>query len=130
MHRTVPVGASLLTLAAPILGAAPGVASERGPLNTLLEIGPALHACWRPPIDVRDFEIRVRLSFRRDGAVLGTPRIVYARFDGTRAEERIAVRAVVDALGACTPLRFTPSLGAAVAGRIFTIRFAPRQRDA
>jgi hypothetical protein len=115
--------------------AAPGTlscvaAAERQTVETLRHIGPALFACWRSPDEVGDFEVRVRLSFRKDGSVIGRPRIVFSRFAGGPAEQRRIVRAVVDALAKCTPVPFSPSLGSAVAGRIFTIGFTPPSRRA
>ena len=108
----------------------PALATGSPAIDSLRHIGPALFACWRTPGEVGDFEVRVRLSFRRDGSVIGRPRVVFSRFLGGEAEQRIIVRAIADALAACTPVRFSPSLGGAVAGRIFTFRFAPPSRRA
>jgi hypothetical protein len=68
-------------------------------------------------------EISVRLSFTRAGGVLGEPRFTY-RTPGVSQQVRAAYeRAVAATLARCTPLRFTPELGGALAGRPFAIRF-------
>ncbi|MEH3120003.1 MAG: hypothetical protein PGN25_21065 [Methylorubrum populi] len=117
-------------------------AGETGPppADTLKALYPALAACWRVPEGLGRFEraeITARLSLRRDGSVIGTPRITFAKtfaktsfaktsFDKTpgaaRARE-ILVRATLDALARCTPVRLTPALGGAIAGRPLALRF-------
>ncbi len=67
-------------------------------------------------------EVTVRLSFNRAGVVIGEPRVTYIRAREQALRERIA-SSVFAAIKACTPLPFTPSLGAAIAGRMFVIRF-------
>ncbi len=96
------------------------------PIGTVRDIGPALSACWNPP-DEGD-EITLRLSFRRDGSLFGTPRITYVKAVGGADGEAALANSIFAAVQACSPLRFTPGLGAAIAGRTFVIRFvAPRQ---
>jgi hypothetical protein len=97
----------------------------RPPVNTLQEIGPALFACWRPPADAQNFEVTVRLSFKRSGEVLGKPMITFSRFNGELDDQKRILGAVLAGLAACTPLNLTPSFGEAIAGRIFTLRFTP-----
>ncbi|RDI60052.1 hypothetical protein [Microvirga subterranea] len=101
---------------------------DREPLrrvNTLREVFQTLEACWRPPSE-NDFsgqEITLRVSFKRNGEVLGTPRITYYK-PGAEAEQREPfTRSVREAFGRCAPLPFTESFGKAIAGRIFAIRF-------
>ncbi len=89
------------------------------------QIGDRLSQCWTPPRTdpPRLIEVTVRLSFSRAGAIIGEPRVVYIRAPAeVGLKERIAssVRAAVKA---CTPLPFSPALGAAIAGRMFAIRF-------
>ncbi len=45
-------------------------------------IATGIAACWRPAHD--DDQVTVRLSFTREGAVIGAPRIVYVRSSGER----------------------------------------------
>ena len=63
------------------------------------------------------------VSFNREGAILGHPRITYEleqASDNDRLQYRIAV---METLQRCTPLPFTEALGGAVAGRPFAIPF-------
>jgi hypothetical protein len=94
-------------------------------LNTIRDVFAAVHACWLPPVDqaYEGMEISVRLSFTRDGGVLGEPRFTYLTRGVTQQVRTAYERAVVAALARCTPLPFTPELGGALAGRPFAIRF-------
>jgi len=94
-------------------------------INTIREVFQVLGTCWRlpPGSGFSGQEITVRLSFKRNGEVLGQPRITYYK-PGTQAEQREPfARSVREAFERCTPLPFTESFGAAIAGRIFAIRF-------
>ena len=93
-------------------------------------IGPALFACWTPPSEAQSFHVTIRMSLDRNGEVLGKPAITFSRFSGDMADQKRIVGSIVRALAACTPLNLTPSLGGAVAGRPFTLRFTPPARKA
>ena len=98
----------------------------RTPLNTMKDIETAIRACWiRPPIEQArsGMQITVLMSFKRDGALLGQPKVTFESV-GATDDERLAYRlAVAEMLKRCTPLPFTEALGNAVAGRPFKIRF-------
>jgi hypothetical protein len=95
-------------------------------LNTLRDIREALRRCLAPPPVEAAFprmRIAVRFSFNGHGAIQGEPRITYAT-PGVPDQVRQAYeRALLDGLARCTPLRFSPELGAAFAGQPYTIRF-------
>lgn len=94
-----------------------------GPLRRARDVGEQLAYCWTPPAE--GSEATVRLAFDRRGRVLGEPRVTYLK--AGQGTDRAAVRLSVDrALARCLPLRFTPDLGSAIAGRPFTIRFIAR----
>ncbi|WP_052955087.1 hypothetical protein [Microvirga vignae] len=98
-------------------------------INTLREVFQALQACWHPPggSGYSGQEITLRLSFKRNGEVLGKPRITYYK-PGTQGEQRESfTRSVREAFERCTPFPFTESFGAAIAGRIFSFRFVDAQ---
>src|SRR3954464_61358 len=95
------------------------------PINTLQEIGPALTACWKPPSAVQNYEVTIRLSFKRSGEVLGKPMITFSQFSGDTADQKRILASILAGLAECTPLNLSPGLGGAVAGRIFTLRYAP-----
>ena len=94
-------------------------------INSPNGIGLRLSQCWVPPAPERPqiLDVTVRLSFSSEGAVIGKPRVSYIRAtEQAGLREKIIKASVLAAIKACTPLRFTPSLGAAIAGRIIAIR--------
>jgi len=105
-------------------------------VNTLSDIGKAMQACWQPGgVRYSGQEVTIRLSFKRNGEVLGKPMITHYRAGEPDAENRQAfTQAVREALVRCSPMPFSESLGAAVAGRLFTFRFidapAPQKSQA
>jgi hypothetical protein len=108
-------------------GAAPGQPKRPGgPLNSIAEVFAALEACWIPPALDQSrvgMQITVMLSFKRNGELLGKPRITYETPNASE-NERMSYRvAMAQALTRCTPLQFTDGLGNALAGRPITIRF-------
>ena len=94
-----------------------------GTANTLRALYPVLAACWTAPADAGDGEITTRFSLRRDGSVIGTPRVTYARPASNTRAARILSDAALRAIRRCTPARITPALGAAIAGRPIALRF-------
>lgn len=116
MHRTGP-------LTATVLAAAMRLIAQPGPADTLDALGRALTACFAAPAGSAGAEITVLVSLRRDGAVLGRPRITFSHLVGSVAAQRDFVGAALASLKACTPVAVTPGLGGAIAGRPFSIRF-------
>ena len=98
------------------------------PFDAPGDIVRALTACWHPVNTGHDRAISVRLSFARDGRVIGIPRVTHI---DALADEVADLRAsLLSAISACAPLPFTPALGRAIAGRPFAIRFiAPRRQS-
>jgi hypothetical protein len=102
------------------------------PADTLAELYPALAACWQAPAGLGaptggrgDIEITLRLALRRDGSLLGPPRVTYAA--GVAGDQRTTlVRGTLDALSRCTPAHITAGLGRAIAGRPVALRFVYR----
>jgi hypothetical protein len=122
-------GAVRVTAAALAIAVVAGSAAAQkppAPLNTLKDIEAALQGCWVPPtIDQSrpGMQITVQMSFKRNGELLGQPRITFESA-GASEDERLAYRiAVAQMLQRCAPLPFTEALGNAVAGRPFTMRF-------
>ena len=105
------------------LAAALHLSAPPGPADTLEALGHALTACFEAPAGSAGSEITVLVSLRRDGTVLGQPRITFAHLVGTPDGKRFFVAAALGALKACTPVAVTPALGGAGAGRPFAIRF-------
>jgi hypothetical protein len=67
--------------------------------------------------------ITVQFAFTRDGEIFGKPRILYESPDATPEQQSAYRMAVAGALARCSPLPFSRSLGAAVAGRVLAIQF-------
>jgi hypothetical protein len=113
-------------------GAAPGQPKRPGgPLNSIAEVFAALEACWIPPALNQSrvgMQITVMLSFKRNGELLGKPRITYETPNASE-DERLSYRvAMAQALTRCMPLQFTDGLGNALAGRPITIRFIDNRK--
>ena len=123
----------LLGFAALLLWLVPAVPGSAQPvqLDTLKDIFVRLHSCWKPPplSQANPIDITVVVSFNREGAILGHPRITYESEhanDNDRLKYRIAV---METLQRCTPLPFTEGLGGAVAGRPLAVPFRTRKRQ-
>jgi len=99
-------------------------------LDTIKDVYAKLYSCWRPVPASRanPIDITVIVSFNREGAILGQPKITYES-PNAGDNDRIAYRiAVMETLQRCTPLPFTEGLGGAVAGRPFAVTFRSRKR--
>ena len=108
-HLDVKVGAGQ-TFAAPAT------------LNRFVEVGQALGRCFALPAGVSWGSITLRVAFKRDGSVFGLPRVPYS--DAATPDQKTELaRSLLAGLKSCTPLPLSPSLGAAVAGEIFAVRF-------
>jgi len=95
-------------------------------IDTIQELFDALRSCWIPPSmeDARPgMQMSVRLSFKRTGEIIGTPRVTYSSPEASRENRDIYQRAITAALDRCTPIPFSRGMGGAVAGRPIAIRF-------
>jgi hypothetical protein len=95
-------------------------------LDTIGDLFAALRSCWSPPpVDAarEDMQMTVRFSFKRSGEMIGAPRLTYAT-EGISADTRATyLKAINSSLDACVPLKFSGSLGGAIAGRPIAIRY-------
>ncbi len=110
----------------------PGSASSRTPavLDRYADVAATLSQCWSPRLsadDARWRDLTLRVSFRRDGRINGIPRVVHVSDPADGAVERRARESLLVALSRCTPLSLSPSLGQAIAGQIFAIRFVQQR---
>jgi hypothetical protein len=121
VQRLAWIGIAALALVARGQGA-----EAQTPVTRVHGIATGLAACWRPPHD--DDQVTVRLSFTRDGAVIGEPRIVFARSSGGPAGDAALGHSMLAAIRDCTPLHFSARLGSAIAGQVLAIRFLGRSR--
>ena len=118
--------AGLLCCYALACGASSGVLAESSlpPVNLPRDIAERIAQCWAAPRTdpPQMIEVTVRLSFSRAGSVIGEPRVTYVHAPAVAGLREKITASVLAAIKACTPLPFTPSLGAAIAGRMLAIR--------
>jgi hypothetical protein len=107
-------------------GAPAQAAEAQAPVARVHGIATGIAACWRPPHD--DDQVTARLSFTREGVVIGEPRIVFVRSSGGRADDAALAHSMIAAIHYCTPLNFSAKLGSAIAGQVLDIRFIGRSR--
>jgi hypothetical protein len=101
----------------------PAEAQTTEELNTIADIYAAVRTCWKAPNISGPAELTVRLSFTRDGKILGKAHVTYEN-KTVPVENRLRFRiAVMNAFKRCTPFSFRPDLGDAVAGKPFNFRF-------
>jgi len=121
----------VVCFAAALLWLATAAHAQAGPeqIDTIKEVYAKLHSCWRPPASgANPMDITVIVSFNREGAILGQPKITYESANAGD-DDRLAYRiAVMETLQRCSPLPFTEGLGGAVAGRPFAVTFRSRKR--
>jgi len=115
--------AALLGLA---LGASQGVAA---PANTLQDLFANLKRCMGPQSGPPGSQLTVVFSLRRDGSLLGTPRISFSKFGGDVEGQRKFTAGVAAAFDRCLPIAISDGLGGALAGRPIALRFVIVGRD-
>jgi hypothetical protein len=125
-HRSVRRFAAIAFVALALCAPAQPVQAQPPLVARVHGIATGIAACWRPPHD--DDQVTVRMSFTRDGAVIGEPRIVYAHSSGGAADDSGLAQSMLTAVRDCTPLHFSAGLGSAIAGQVLDIRFIGRSR--
>ena len=114
--------AAVLFVLAPALGAAQGNA----PANTLHDLGGRLEACLKAGRSHDELangsEVTILFALKRDGGLLGRPRITHSRLIGGLDDQKLFVADVISAIDSCLPLDVTPGLGGAIAGRPIALR--------
>jgi hypothetical protein len=104
--------------------------AESGQVDNIKEAFARFRTCWKPPPASQanpDVEITAIVTFTRDGNIFGRPKITYESENATDNDRLLYRIAVMEALQRCTPMPFTESMGGAVAGRPFAIRFQVRR---
>ena len=91
-------------------------------LDRFIQVAQALGSCFAPPQSLNWRSVTLRVSFKRDGSIFGLPLIPYSDA-GTAEQKSDLAHSLLAGLKRCTPLHLSPSLGAAIAGEIFAIRF-------
>ena len=104
-------------------GLAPGFprADDAPPANTLMDVRRAFGACLAHAGLASGSRVTIAFMMKRDGSTFGRPRIAYAHLEGDADARRRFLEDAERAIDSCFPLAVTPALGAAIAGRMFTI---------
>jgi hypothetical protein len=99
-------------------------AQGAAPANTLADLQRQLDACMKgKPAGPAGSLLTIMLMMKRDGSIFGKPRITFSHLEGDRQARQAFVDDVDRAVEACLPVRITPSLGGAIAGRPFVLTF-------
>ena len=100
-------------------------------LDTIADLFSALRACWTPPPEGKaqqDMQMSVRFSFKRPGAIFGTPQVTYSKRDVSSETREVYRKAIAASLDACAPLAFSKGLGGALAGRPILVRYVDNRK--
>ena len=95
-------------------------------LDNIGDLFAQLRSCWTPPqaeTAKAGMQITVRFSFKRSGDMMGPPRLTFATAGVPVDVRDTYLKAINSSLDACVPLKFTDSLGGALAGRPIAIRY-------
>jgi hypothetical protein len=95
-------------------------------LNTIGDLFAALRACWQPPTPGEAHEgmqESIRFSFNRSGRLIAPPRSTYISHDAPQESRQIYRSSIEAAFDRCAPMKFTPGLAGAIAGRPISIRY-------
>jgi len=95
-------------------------------LDTIGDLFAELRSCWTPPPEDAaraGMQMTVRFSFKRTGEMVAPPRLTFAT-SGASADTRTTyLKAINASLDGCLPLKLTPGLAGALAGRPIAIRY-------
>src|ERR1700716_549718 len=95
-------------------------------LDTIGDLFAALRSCWSPPpADAarQGMQMTVRVSFKRSGEIIGTPRLTFATQGAPADIRNTYLKAINASLSGCEPFKFTAGLGDVIAGRPIMIRY-------
>lgn len=105
------------------------VAQDATPAGTLAELGRQLDVCLsRSPLPTGS-QVTIVFMMKRDGSIFGKPQITFSHLEGDAEARRRFVDDAEHAIDSCMPLKVTRALGAAIAGRMFSVRLG-RQKPA
>jgi hypothetical protein len=98
---------------------------EKPKLNSIRDLFAALRACpvTLPDVGRQGMQMTVQLSFKRNGEIIGTPRITFTTRSASAEVKEAYYQAITTGLQRCAPLPFTDGLGGAIAGRPIAIRY-------
>ncbi len=121
MRRRLHFAAALALSGVPQLAPDVAPAEDAGPANTLTDMRRAFGACLAETPIAAGSRVTIVFMMKRDGSIFGRPRITYAHLAGDADAKRRFLDEAERAVDSCLPLKVTPALGEAIAGRMFTI---------
>jgi len=95
-------------------------------LDTIGDLFAELRSCWSPPppdAAREGMQMTVRFSMKKSGEMIGPPRMTFATSDAPADVRQTYLKAINASLESCIPMKFTNSLGGALAGRPIAIRY-------
>ncbi len=123
------MGRGAVILGALLVGAAPAHAASA---NTLTELWRILGECAKlgaVPTSAAGSEVTVVFSLKRDGSLLGQPRISHSRLVGNAGDQRDFIAGSLAAISRCLPIPVTDGLGGAIAGRPLRLRLTSHKPE-
>jgi len=103
--------------------------AKSAPANSLRELYTALGECVKAPASLPGSEITIIFSLKRNGSLLGKPKISHAKLLGDTNAQRDFVAGVLAGFDRCLPVSITDGLGGAVAGRPLNFRIVSQPRQ-
>ena len=99
------------------------------PANTLADLWRSLAACVQTPNEGVGSELTIVFALKRDGSLLGRPRISHSHLVGDADAQRAFVADAIEAVAKCLPVNISDALGGAIAGRPLSIRIGRRPKE-
>jgi hypothetical protein len=96
-------------------------AQQEAPANNLDDLRRELGSCLARNAVGAGSSVTIMFTMKRDGSLLGRPRITHAQLADDAEARRRFLADVERAVDACLPVKITPSFGGAIAGRPFLI---------
>jgi hypothetical protein len=88
------------------------------PANDLQQLDAYIRSCFKDIGGEPGEEITISFSVRRDGSLIGKPRITYSKLSNDQGERTRFLDNVAAHFQACLPIPVTEGLGGAIAGRM------------
>ena len=101
-------------------------------INTLDAMYDYIGSCWRNPeipSDDPGMRITVRFAVKRNGDLIGEPRIIYESEHASEETRQKFRAALAAAMQRCIPLPISDSLGNVMAGRPISFQFDARRMN-
>ena len=100
------------------------------PANTLRELDAQIETCMsREGVWRASGEITLTFSLRRNGSLIGRPRIGFLRAPPGENNRKQVLQQTAEALDRCLPARITDALGGALAGQPMSLRMIVGEDD-